>query len=146
MFNHETIGTVLVSIRVDSVKNRGGSLPMQNDTVAESACWSLGGVKLSRKVEGKYEVLWRVNGQRAAGGLPLFPAAPRPSCRQIDAQESLRLDRTRLISGGQSGSGIREILLLPIAASLPLGSAREVPFELALQSNPGNVWTQLSRV
>jgi hypothetical protein len=39
--NHEVINTVLVSIRVDSVENRGGSLTMQKDTVAESTCQSL---------------------------------------------------------------------------------------------------------
>jgi hypothetical protein len=90
--HHEAIGTVLVSIRVDSTKNRGGSLTMENDTVAESACRALGGVELSRKAEGKYEVLWSVKGQRAAGSAPDFPlslAAPRPSCRhKIEAQES----------------------------------------------------------
>jgi len=71
--NHEAISTVLVSIRVDPVKNRGGSLTMQNDTVVESACQSLGGVELSRKAEGKYEILWSVKGQRAAGSRPGFP-------------------------------------------------------------------------
>jgi hypothetical protein len=70
-----------------------------------------------RKAEGKYEA---GSGQRAAGGLPLSLAAPRPSCRhKREAQESERLDPTRLISDGQSGTGIREILSLPIATSLP---------------------------
>jgi hypothetical protein len=40
--SHEAIDTVLVSIRVDSVKNRDESLTMQNDTVTESTCWSFG--------------------------------------------------------------------------------------------------------
>jgi hypothetical protein len=124
--NHEAIGTVLVSIRVDSVKNRGGSLTMQNDTVAESACRSLGGVEPSTTAEGKYEARWSVKGQRdsgqAGGGRdsPLSLAAPRPSCRhKVDAQESGRLDPTRLISDSQLGTRIREILPLPIATSLP---------------------------
>jgi hypothetical protein len=79
--NHEAIGTVLVSIRVDSVKNRGGSLTMQNDTVAESACRSLRGIELSTTAEGKYEVRWSVKaqrdsgpaGKREAGGTSPFP-------------------------------------------------------------------------
>jgi hypothetical protein len=74
--HHEAIGTVLGSIRADLVKNRGGSLTMRNDTVAESAWRFLGGVELSRKAKGKYGVPWSVNGQRAAGsGRPPF------SCR-----------------------------------------------------------------
>lgn len=106
--HHEAIGTGLVSIRVDSTKNRGGSLTMENDTVAESVCRAP---------------------QRAR--LPLSLAAPRPSCRhKIEAQES-GLDPTRLISDGQSGTGIEEILSLPIVTGLPLGSAVEVPLELA---------------
>jgi hypothetical protein len=52
---------------------------MQNDTVAESACRSLGGVEPSTTAEGKYEARWSVKGQRdsaASGrraGLPPFP-------------------------------------------------------------------------
>ena len=49
---HEAIGTVLGSIRADSVKNRGGSLTMQNDTVAEHAWRFLGGVELSMRYRG----------------------------------------------------------------------------------------------
>jgi hypothetical protein len=52
---------------------------MQHDTVAESACRSLGGVELSTTAEGKDEARRSVQGQRESGqaggraGLAPFP-------------------------------------------------------------------------